>query len=80
MSQKTLWLDTETTGLDPDRCALVQIALLVEENEKIIDQTEILMRPHESALITDKALYINNRTREEIAGYPPLFEGLYEKL
>ena len=72
------WIDTETTGLDPVKCDVVQIAILIEEEGNIIEEGNISMRPYPNALIADEALRTNNKTKEEIAQYPYPMEGIYK--
>ena len=70
------WIDTETTGLDSSKCDVVQIALLIEEQGKVIAETNIKMRPHPNAVISDAALRTTNTTIEEISKYPSQMEGI----
>lgn len=70
---KIAYIDTETTGLDPKRHGLVQLACLIVEDHKIIDKIDILVDPFtyiEDCSIDDKALEINGRTIEEIETFP----------
>ncbi len=67
---RKLWIDVETTGLNPYKNGVVQIALLVEnEKGKIVDKLELTMCPFESVVIDDKALAINGRTIKEIMNF-----------
>ena len=75
---KIAWIDVETTGLDPVKCDVVQVAILIEEEGNIIEEGNIFMCPHPNAMIADAALQINNRTRDEIARYPLPMEGIYK--
>lgn len=69
MKRKILWLDTETTGTDPKKHAVIQIAALFEIDGEIKDEFNGLMRPFEQDEIVDKALEVNNRTRDEIMSF-----------
>lgn len=51
MMKKVLWLDLETTGIDPDRHGIIQFAALVEINGELVDALEIKMQPHKGALV-----------------------------
>ena len=66
---KILWFDLETTGVDPNKNAIIQIAAMIEHEGKIIDTFTSNMKPHYSALVDDKALSVNGITREALAGY-----------
>ena len=72
------WIDTETTGLDPIKCDVVQIAILIEEEGNIVEEGNSSMRPYPNAVSADEALQMNNRTREEIAQYQSPMEGIYK--
>lgn len=72
------WIDIESTGLDPVRCDVVQIALLIEKDGKIIQEAEIKLRPHPDCLVEDMALQTIGKTREQISKYPPPMAGIYK--
>ena len=66
---KRLWMDTETTGVDPFRHAIIQVAVIIETPKGEVTW-EAKMRPWDGAVIEDEALAINGRTREEIMVWP----------
>lgn len=76
---RLLWIDTETTGTDPARHAVVEIAGMIEHEGRVVEEFELFCRPHPGAEIDDRALEIIGRTREEILGFPPAYEA-YSKL
>lgn len=64
---KLLFLDTETTGLDFDRSAVIQIGVILDDFDfKSTEKASIKIRPHEGALIEDTALQVNGVSREEL--------------
>lgn len=67
---KRLWLDSETTGTDPRRHAVTQIAMLVEIDGKVVREWECKLRPWEGAEIEQEALTVTGKTLEEIMAYP----------
>ncbi|CUV65212.1 putative enzyme, similar to DNA-directed DNA polymerase PolC and exonuclease RNase T [Sulfurovum sp. enrichment culture clone C5] len=70
---KIAYIDTETTGLSPEKHGIVQLACLIVEDHKIIDEIDILLDPFsykENCACDDKALEINGRTIEEIEHFP----------
>lgn len=71
MENKIFWLDTETTGTDPQKHAVIQIAALIEINNEIKEEINILMRPFDGDEITDKALEVNHWTKEKILFFDP---------
>ena len=38
MSQPVLWVDIETTGLNPDRCQIIEIAVVLTEQKDLYKQ------------------------------------------
>lgn len=46
MDSKILWLDCETTGLDPKRHSIWEFAALVDINGEIVDEFHMLVKPY----------------------------------
>lgn len=67
---KILYFDTETTGLNPEKHAMIQIAGILEIDGKEEARFDFTLRPFENDLIDDKALEVHGRTRDEIMTYP----------
>ena len=80
---KVFWFDCETTGIDPTKCAILQLSGLIEIDGKVIETVDLYMRPllgkekppyrgepDTDDEIWDSALEINEWTREEIADLP----------
>lgn len=74
--EKTLWIDTETTGLYCGRNAIVELAGIIDIDSRIEEEFTIKFKPHEGADINPKALEINGRTKEELSEFPPLEIGI----
>lgn len=72
------WFDTETTGLDSETCAVIQLGGLIEIGGVIQEEINIKMRPFFGAEIHTKALTVNKTTRDQIEKYPPWEEGFKE--
>ena len=80
---KTIFIDTETTGLNPKDTqkikggqivdvkanGIIQIGAIVEIDGVEVDAINIKMCPPDSKVIEDKALEINKTTREMLATY-----------
>jgi len=66
---KNLWLDVETTGLDPIVNGIVQVAMIIEEDGTVLDGLNLKMNP-KGRLIEQEALGINGITVEEIWDSP----------
>ncbi len=71
MKNKLLYIDTETTGLYPNKHGLTQVAAIVVIDGKEIDRVNLSINPETYRTFTpqidDKALEIQGKTREEIA-------------
>jgi DNA polymerase III subunit epsilon len=68
--RKIFWFDTETTGVDCNNCAIIQLAALVEIDKEIVDTIRFEIKPHEGALINEEALIVNGITTEQLEHYP----------
>ena len=83
MHSKIFWFDTETTGLDPHKNAMIQLGAIVEINGQIKEELMFLFKPYPEAEIDDRALQVNNRSKKEIMGFPDCtiaLQGLKKKL
>ena len=67
---RVLWMKTKTTGLDANECAVCEVSLIVEEDTKIIDTLDIMVRPEKGMNVSIKALEINNITLDELRNDP----------
>lgn len=66
MFKKVLWIDTETTGIDPIRHGIIQIAALMEIAGEVVDEFELKFRPHDGAEINPDALAVTGTLPEEL--------------
>ena len=67
--KKILWVDTETTGTDPGKNGIIQLAGVLEINGHEISSFDYKIRPFADDVIEDTALAVNGFTREELAGF-----------
>lgn len=67
---KTIYIDVETTGLNPQKNAITQIAGIVEIDFEERERFNFLIQPHKDAEISDYALKITDKTVEELMSYP----------
>lgn len=65
-NRKRLFFDVETTGLDSKKCAIVQIAGIIEINGEITEEFNICMKPFKDAEISEEALTVIGKTKDEI--------------
>ena len=73
--KKILWLDTETTGLSPDKNGIIEIGIIIDFDYELKHKIQHTMKP--TGRYVDKtALEINGFTRDQIKGFIP-WEELY---
>lgn len=68
---KKIYVDTETSGLNPDTDALLEIGGLICIEGQQNEEFELFAKPFDGDRITDEALKVNGKTHEEIAIYQP---------
>ena len=76
---KLFYFDCETTGVDSEKNAIIQMSGIVEINGEEKERFNIKTRPFEDAVIEEGALKVTNTTKEEILAYPKYQKG-YEQL
>jgi len=64
--QKILWVDTETTNLDPVKGDIWQLAYLIEIDGKIEEEHKLLIKPYNFDTISEEALAVGGTTLEEL--------------
>lgn len=69
MRKKVFWMDTETSGLEPERYGLLTLAGLVEIDNEIKEEFIFKVKPFPTDLISEEALKINNINHEEIKAF-----------
>jgi DNA polymerase III subunit epsilon len=70
MSEKMIYLDTETTGLDAKLCDIWQIGAIIESCGEVIDKQNFFMAPHKKARIEVGALKLQNMTEKDLYALP----------
>ena len=68
--KKALYLDVETTGLNPYKHDVIQIAALVEINGEVKEEFEAKLAPFDYAAIDPKALGIHGYTVDALKTFP----------
>ena len=72
MKKKILWLDTETTGLNPNIHGLREVGFIVEIDGVVMEKGVFYINPftyQKQIEIDDYALSISNKTIEELKTY-----------
>lgn len=72
--KKVLYFDCETTGLDPVKNGIVQLACVTEVEGKEVDELNLTIRPFDSDEIDPKALEIHGYTKEQMDEFTPPLE------
>ena len=67
---KVLWIDTETTGLDPVKNGIIQLAGIIEIDNVVKEEFDYLIRPFPSDEMSDEALAISGTAKEELLTSP----------
>lgn len=67
---KSIFIDVETTGTDPAKHGLVQLAGAMFVDGKLADSFNIKAKPFPGDVIEDEALKVNGLTPLELAAYP----------
>jgi DNA polymerase-3 subunit epsilon len=69
----SIWCDTETTGLEPRDSGPFEIALLVYDGSKLLDEKVYHLNPLNSEIrFSEEAYQINGVSEETISSYPPM--------
>jgi DNA polymerase III epsilon subunit-like protein len=66
---KIFYFDVETTGLDAKKNDIIQLAYIIEIDDKIMEDGNIEMQPFNYATVETKALEVSHRTVEMIKAY-----------
>jgi DNA polymerase-3 subunit epsilon len=75
---KLAYIDTETTGLDPVKNAIIQIAGYIEIDGETRERFNIRMKPAPGKVVEQSALEVNGITGEDLATFDDHTEG-YKK-
>lgn len=67
---KLLYFDTETTGLDPIKNDIIQIAGIIEIDNEVKEEFNFKVQPHSYENISKEALEVNGVTIEQMKEFP----------
>lgn len=76
--KKVLWFDTETTGVDPQKNAIVQLSGMILINDEIMESFDIKMQPWNGAEINPKAMEVHGLTEEDLETFQSHEDGIAE--
>lgn len=80
MDRKVLYLDTETTGIDPVRNDILRAAFIIEINGKVEEEAVFSVQPISYAHIDLMALQVNGLTMEMIKEFDEPHVVLFDML
>ena len=69
MKNKQFIFDLETTGLDPKKNGIIQIAGVIAIDNKAVHKFDMRCKPFPNQILDPQALQITNSTPEQIATY-----------
>lgn len=72
-----IFYDVETTGVDPRKHSIIQLAGFIEVDGEVVEEFNLRMTPHPRAFIDPIALEVNGKTFEEIQSYKH-FKDVYD--
>lgn len=75
---KIIFLDTETTGVEVEKHALVQIGAIIEVDGEVKEKINLNIAPFPGAEISETALRVIGKTEEELQEYPDGIEQFRE--
>ena len=75
---KILYFDVETTGLHCVKQDIIQLAFLVEIDDKLVEKGNIKMQPFDYETVEQKALEVNKTTIKMLKTYQPPQEAYKE--
>ncbi len=70
VDNKILWIDTETTGLDPKRHGIIQIAGIVDIDGEVKEAFDIKIAPSADVEIDPAALEVHGISEDILLTYP----------
>jgi DNA polymerase-3 subunit epsilon len=63
---KTVFFDLETTGIEPQKAAVIQIGAILDVDGKEVDNLNIKLKPHLGAHVDQRALDVTGLTMEQL--------------
>jgi len=67
---RVCWLDLETTGTDPNKHDIIEIAMILEKDGVEVARGEWKCKPHPGTFLSQSAAQTTGLTREIIETYP----------
>lgn len=64
--RKLCFIDVETTGTNPYKCSITQVAAVIDINGTVEDELNLLIQPFKDSLIEPGALQVTGLTRDDL--------------
>ncbi len=74
-----IYYDLETTGVDPRKNGIHQMSFLIEQDNELVRELNMKVRPRDNAIYEPEALKIGGVTEEAVREYPDM-KRVYNKL
>jgi DNA polymerase-3 subunit epsilon len=71
---KKLFLDVETTGINEEIHAIIQLSGIIEVDNVVLKEFNFRVKPHPGAVIDKAALEVSATTLEDLQTYTPPYE------
>ena len=68
--KKRIYIDVETSGLDPECCAITQLGGIIEIDGHEVERFNWRLRPFKGAIVEEGALSITGVSIEDLKSYP----------
>lgn len=76
---KKIYIDLETTGLDPEKNGIIQIAGIIDAGTGVEAEFNFQVRPHYADILESRAMEVNGKTVIEVMNYPDA-RGVHKQL
>lgn len=67
---KTVFYDLETTGIDPEKAAVIQIGAILDVDGEEVDRIDIKLKPHDGAYVDSKAMAVTGISMDDLLNNP----------
>lgn len=76
MENKIIFIDTMTTGMNPERCGIYRLGGIITSGGRETERFEMRIQPFATARISEQSLWICGETRRSLVTYPQEGEAL----
>jgi DNA polymerase-3 subunit epsilon len=73
--KKTLYFDTETTGIDTSKHSMIQFSAIVDYDGEEVDSIDVLFQPYDEAVLEEEAFKKTGITEDQLLSFMSHSEG-----